>query len=128
MPAMTHSALVLRAPVTLSPATDWELPVLPADWRPAPDRRVITPYQRFMEYAAGGPTVTLHSIREPEEELPGRVALLTLGRHRVGLHRDCVPDGFVAVWSAAGAVHRLAARPVTLGAFMELLMRIDWNA
>lgn len=122
------ASLVGRPAVTRPAAAAWDVPALPAGWRPVPGSRVVTPYQRFMVYAAAGPTVTLHSVREPAEELTGRIALLTLGRHRVGIHRDGVPGGFVAVWSSDEAAHRLSARPTTLGTFMELLMRIDWSA
>ncbi|NUR48731.1 MAG: hypothetical protein HOV71_11390 [Hamadaea sp.] len=116
---------LLRGP-HVSAAPSWRLPALPPGWRPVAGSRIRTPSQRYAAYATDdGKLVSLHStVGLYEGDLARRLASISLGGHRIGVHPD--DSGFTAVWEADGARHRLTARPCSLAAFMDLLMSLTW--
>jgi hypothetical protein len=53
-----------------------------------------------------------------------RVALVSVGRHRLSIHAG--ESRCEARWTASGAAYRIAA-PMTLAAFMDVLLSLLWE-
>ena len=124
----THTVL-LRGSRT-APGPSWQLPAFPPAWRPVAGSRVVTPIQRYAAFATDDATlIGLHStVGLDFDRPPARLACVSLGGQRIGVHPDVAGEGFVAAWTAGGVAHHLTARPATLAAFMELLMTIGWTS
>jgi hypothetical protein len=114
------SAAVLTVPVD-------HLPEVPHDWLPVFGREIATTTQRFVAYESrAGLRIGLHSVTALHPELTGRlIALVNLGAHRVAIHAG--EHRFEARWTRGPLTHRLTAEPVTLGAFMDLVLNLRWR-
>jgi hypothetical protein len=92
------------------------LPVFPPAWSVMPSARALVLRHddgREIHLDGGSPGVDIR-----------RVALMTMGSHRLSVYADSAQC--VACWSAAGAQYRMAA-PMTLAGFMTLLLSLIWS-
>jgi hypothetical protein len=121
------TGVTVRRPIAATlTIPDDQLPVLAATWRPVPGARVTTVAQSFAAYTNDqGLEIHLHSVVGLAAATTDRlVALIGLGRHRVSVFSD--GNRFEARWHVGDTMHRLAAWPPTLGAFMALLLNLTW--
>jgi hypothetical protein len=117
---LTGTELPMSVPVT-------ELPELPPRWQIVHGSRSGSANERFIAYVTErGLIVTLQSLSGLPAAAPGRrIALITLGRHRVSVH-GTGPSRFEARWDTDGGSHCLAVAGTTLGGFMPLVLNLGW--
>lgn len=92
------------------------LPLFPPAWSLVPNARALV-----LRHADGR---EIHLDTNSSDVDIRRVALVTLGSHRLAVHTDATKCE--ARWTAAGTHYRMAA-PVTLAEFMNLLMSLIWQ-
>ncbi len=106
-----------------------DLPIWPAEWQRVPGSLATFADERFVAYTtSGGAIATVHSTAGPEPAPSGRlIALVGLGGHRVSV-MEAGESRFLARWARGSITHQVTVGPITLAAFMELVLNVSWPA
>ncbi len=113
-PLPFDAAVPLLRPAYAVPAAG--LPLFPPTWHGVPSACALVLRHddgRTLSITVGASTVDMR-----------RVALISVGPHRLSLHTD--GTSCEAHWTADGTAYRLASA-VSLGGFMELLLSLLWE-
>lgn len=114
LPLPFDAAVPLLRPAYAVPAGG--LPVFPPAWQVVPNGRALVLRHddgRVLTITIDGSTVDVR-----------RVALMSLGEHRLSIHTDGICC--VAQWTANATTYRMAAE-ATLAVFMDVLLSLLWS-
>lgn len=114
LPLPCDAAAPLLRPAYAVPAGG--LPVFPPTWHVVPSATALLLRHedgRLLSVTTGTSTVDIR-----------RVALISVGPHRLSIHAD--ESRCEAHWTASGTAYRLAAQ-LSLAGFMEVLLGLLWD-